>query len=109
VARLLHLSRWTNTERAMADRPADGGSFPEDRYTNPETALGGADAVEKTTFVIGRGGEPEGRTAEGAPTARVRAGGGQGTAWIIIAFLVVAADTQQAASMMPLPQLARRP
>jgi len=75
----------------MADRPTDGGSFPQDRYTNPETALGGADAVEKTTYVTGQGAEPEGRTADGAPTARVRAGGGQSTTWILIAFLLIAA------------------
>jgi hypothetical protein len=75
----------------MADRPTDGGSFPEDRYKNPETALGGADAVEKTTYVTGRGTEPEGRTTDGAPTAQVRAGAGQSTTWIIIASLLVAA------------------
>ena len=31
----------------MADNPRDGGTFDADRYKNPETALGGADAVEK--------------------------------------------------------------
>ena len=37
----------------MPDHPADGGSFPENRYANPEAALGGADAVSKTTYVAG--------------------------------------------------------
>jgi hypothetical protein len=75
----------------MPDRPADGGSFPEDRYRNSETALGGADAVEKTSYVVGEGTEPEGRPDAGAPAARVRAGAGQGATWAIIAFLVIAA------------------
>ena len=75
----------------MVDRPTDGGSFPEDRYKNPETALGGADAVEKTTYVTGRGTDPERRNPDEAPIARVRAGSGQGATWAIIAFLLIAA------------------
>ncbi|MEO6526910.1 MAG: hypothetical protein ABIP93_09825 [Gemmatimonadaceae bacterium] len=75
----------------MPDRPTDGGSFPEDRYENPEVALGGADAVEKTTFVSGRGAEPEGRPARGGPTTRAPAGAGEGATWAIIVFLFVAA------------------
>ena len=39
----------------MADQPTDGGKVPQDRYENPEAALGGADAVEKTTYVTGKG------------------------------------------------------
>jgi hypothetical protein len=75
----------------MADKPTDGGSFPEDRYRNPETALGGADAVEKTTYVTGRGAEPSGTQPPGSPSARVGAGSGQSATWAIIGFLVVAA------------------
>ena len=75
----------------MPDQPADGGSFPEDRYRNPETALGGADAVEKTTYVTGKGTEPEGSQPPGSPSARVRAGSGQTATWAIIGFLVIAA------------------
>ena len=75
----------------MAERPTDGGSFPEDRYKNPETALGGADAVEKTTYVTGRGGEPEAMTPKGAPTSRVPSGAGPSTTWILIGALLVAA------------------
>ena len=73
------------------DQPSDGGSFPQDRYKNPETALGGADAVEKTTYVTGRGTEPAASQPPGSPAARVPAGGGQGATWAIIAFLVIAA------------------
>ena len=54
----------------MPDNPTGGGSFPEDRYRNPETALGGADAVEKTTYVTGQGTEPEARHQAGTPSAR---------------------------------------
>jgi hypothetical protein len=75
----------------MADQPTDGGSFPQDRYRNPETALGGADAVEKTTYVTGKGTEPEARKAESAPSARVPAGSGQAATWAVLGFLFVAA------------------
>ena len=75
----------------MADQPTDGGSFPPDRYRNPEAALGGADAVEKTTYVTGQGTEPGGTQPPGSPSARVPAGGGQGATWAIIIFLIVAA------------------
>ena len=75
----------------MTDRPTDGGSFPEDRYKDPETALGGADAVEKTTYVTGRGTEPETRKPAKEPAARVPSGAGPSTAWIIIGALLVAA------------------
>ena len=75
----------------MADRPTDGGSFPEDRYENPEAALGGADAVEKTTYVTGKGTDPEAMTPKGAPTARVPSGAGNSTTWILIGALLLAA------------------
>jgi hypothetical protein len=83
----------------MPDRPADGESFPKDRYENPETALGGADAVEKTSYVTGSGTDPERtdptpvnqRKGEGSVTANVAAGGGQGATWAIIVFLLVGA------------------
>jgi hypothetical protein len=75
----------------MPDRPTDGGKFPEDRYKNPEAALGGADAVPKTTFVTGAGTEPERRAEGRAVTGRPAAGAGPNTVWIVIAFLVVAA------------------
>ncbi len=83
----------------MVDRPTDGGSFPEDRYSNPEAALGGADAVEKTSYVTGSGTDPEKRDptpvgqrkGEGSVTANVSAGGGQGATWAIIVFLLIGA------------------
>ena len=75
----------------MADQPTDGGSFPQDRYKNPETALGGADAVEKTTYVTGKGTEPESQKKDDGPSARVSAGGGQAATWVVLAFLFIGA------------------
>jgi hypothetical protein len=75
----------------MAEKPTDGGMFDPDRYENPEAALGGADAVEKTTYVTGSGTEPEAQKPEGVPAARVPAGGGQSATWVIIGMLLVAA------------------
>ena len=67
------------------DRPTD-----EDRQP-PEAALGGADAVEKTTYVVGSGTEPE-RIAPGdAPGVRRGEGGGPNTTWAIVVFLAVGA------------------
>ena len=75
----------------MADQPVDGGIIPPDRNKNPEAALGGADAVEKTTYVTGKGTDPSAEKPPGAPSARVSAGAGQGTTWAILAFLAIAA------------------
>jgi len=75
----------------MVDRPTDGKSFPKDRYTDLETALGGADAVEKTTYVTGSGTDPDAVKGTDGPSARVPSGGGQGATWAIIIFLIVAA------------------
>ncbi len=76
----------------MPDKPTDGGSFDASRYENPETALGGADAVEKTTYVTGSGTEPETRKPVGeGVSAKVEAGGGQNATWAIIVFLLIAA------------------
>jgi hypothetical protein len=88
---LVHASALSREEIVMADQPTDGGSFPQDRYKNPETALGGADAVEKTTYVTGKGTDPSAQRPPGEPSARVKAGTGRGATWAIIAFLVIAA------------------
>lgn len=74
----------------MVDRPTESNGFPKDQFVDPETALGGADAVEKTTYVTGSGTDPNARKGSG-PSARVPAGGGQGATWAILIFLVVAA------------------
>ncbi|MDB4885503.1 MAG: hypothetical protein JWN79_941 [Gemmatimonadetes bacterium] len=74
----------------MPENPTDGGTFDADRYKNPETALGGADAVEKTSYVTGSGTEPETIKPAGV-AANVPAGGGKNATWIIIGMLLVAA------------------
>jgi hypothetical protein len=58
--------------------------MPRGRYRDPEAELGGADAVEKTTYVVGEGTDPNARKGEG-PAAQVRAGG----APMIVAAIVV--------------------
>ena len=62
----------------------------DDRNRNSEPALGGADAVEKTTYVTGSGTEPETIKPAGV-SASVPAGGGQNATWIIIGLLFAAA------------------
>ena len=73
----------------MADKPTDGGSFDASRYGSEEP-LGGADAVEKTTYVTGSGTEPETMQPAGV-AAKVPAGSGQNATWIIIGLLFVGA------------------
>jgi hypothetical protein len=90
------------------EAPSDTDSSPEDRMgaTNlpedprrpdarqdlphPEAALGGADDVEKTTYVTGSGTEPETRAPDDRPIAQVSPGGGFGVGgWLLM--LVVGA------------------
>lgn len=75
-------------------RPGDGGGqIPEDLYRDAEAQLGGADAVEKTTYVEGRGTSPEARTPRGSPTAMIPSRGVSLVMWvvlIVVAMLAVA-------------------
>src|SRR3712207_4696031 len=52
------------------------------RYAHPEAQLGGADAIEKTTYVVGEGSEPSTRP-RGEYVARGAAGGTNLGVWII--------------------------
>jgi hypothetical protein len=61
-----------------------------DRNRSPEVALGGADAVEKTTYVVGEGTEPEARPA-GRHVARDAAGTGSAVMWIVAGIAVLIA------------------
>jgi hypothetical protein len=88
---LVHASAVSREELLMVDQPTGGDSFPQDRYKNPEAALGGADAVEKTTYVTGKGTDPSAQRPPGEPSAHPRSGGGLGAAWVIVLFLVIAA------------------
>ena len=76
------------------------GDVPEDKYRQPpEVALGGADAVEKTSYVTGSGTDPErmrrdagqGRAEPAPPPAKGAGGTGPNTTWAIIVFLAVGA------------------
>jgi len=71
----------------MTER-TEGGQVPQDRYRDSEAQLGGADAVEKTTYVVGSGTKPEARARADAPSARTSA---RGNALLWIVLLVAAA------------------
>jgi hypothetical protein len=77
-------------EHTMADDPMPGSSSPRDRYENPETALGGADAVEKTTYVTGSGTDPQAIKPAGVAAA-VGSGSGKSATWVVIGLLFAAA------------------
>ena len=68
----------------LADaRRVSSENVDPDRYEYAETALGGADAVEKTTYVTGEGTEPAG-APRAATVARTPTGGGINVAaWVI--------------------------
>ncbi|HET7456548.1 MAG TPA: hypothetical protein VFJ74_02770 [Gemmatimonadaceae bacterium] len=54
-----------------------------ERFEYAETALGGADSVQKTSYVTGEGTEPEGAPRAGV-VARTTSGGGINVAaWVI--------------------------
>jgi hypothetical protein len=57
--------------------------FPRERYRDAEAQLGGADAVEKTTYVVGEGTDPNARKGKG-PSATVRS-----SAPVIVAAIVI--------------------
>ena len=42
---------------------------PDPKFVDPETALGGADAVEKTTYVVGEGTDPNALSPKGRPAS----------------------------------------
>jgi hypothetical protein len=58
---------------------------PRDRLRDPEAQLGGADAVEKTTYVVGAGTDPNARKGEG-PAATVSS---RGAPVIVLSIIVV--------------------
>ena len=56
--------------------------IPRGPDRSPEVALGGADAVEKTTYVVGEGRDPEARHT-GPYVARDAAGAASAGVWIV--------------------------
>ena len=68
------------------------GGVPDDKYRQPpDVALGGADAVEKTTYVTGSGTEPERTRPEAAPPLKGAAVTAPNATAAVIVFLAVAA------------------
>ncbi|HKO15763.1 MAG TPA: hypothetical protein VJU87_05965 [Gemmatimonadaceae bacterium] len=72
-------------------QPDQENPFEKDRYRDAEAQLGGADDVEKTTYVVGKGTDPRARKGTG-PSARVPGHGAPGIViGIIIAIVVLVA------------------
>jgi hypothetical protein len=75
-------------EQASARPRADESTRPDAprdvsrAYEHPEAQLGGADAVEKTTYVVGEGTEPNAQPT-GSYVARDAAGEGSIVGWVV--------------------------
>lgn len=61
---------------------------PEPPFADSETALGGADAVEKTTYVVGHGTDPNALSPVGKPSA-VGRNGINPVVWGVVALIVL--------------------
>jgi hypothetical protein len=72
-------------------QPNQENPYDADAYRDPEAQLGGADNVEKTTYVKGEGTSPEARRPE-APIATVGSGGApRAITWVVVAIVVLVA------------------
>ena len=72
--------------------PPTPSDTPDDKSrAAPEAALGGADAVEKTTYVTGSGTEPERQRKAPASNLKGESGAAPNATWAILVFLAVAA------------------
>ena len=72
-------------------QPNQENPYDPDAYRDAEAQRGGADNVEKTTYVKGSGTAPEGRRPD-APIATVASAGGPRTiTWMVIALVVIVA------------------
>lgn len=85
MARLVHAGApSTRGAFAMANPSPGAAGAGRDKDRLPEADLGGADAVEGTTYVVGDGTEPEGRP-DGAYVARDAAANGRNLAlWAVV-------------------------
>ena len=82
-----------NLGAAAGEGGADAASSSADpaRFEDAETALGGADSVQKTSYVTGEGAEPEGAPRAGV-IARTTTGGGVNVgAWVVGAIAAIIA------------------
>lgn len=74
-----------------ADRGAQGAGAGEGDDEDREVAGGGADAIQKTTYVTGRGTDPDATSGPG-PAARVSGGAGANPVlWAVIALAAIVA------------------
>jgi hypothetical protein len=71
----------------VPEQPQENPLPPRERYRDSEAELGGADAVEKTTYVVGKGTDPRAMKGDG-PSATVRSSAPRLVA-IVIGVLVV--------------------
>jgi hypothetical protein len=72
-------------------RREPGPDQSRSRYEHAEAALGGADAVEKTTYVVGEGTEPD-RRPRGPYAGRGAATGGTNlVVWVVVGIAVLIA------------------
>jgi hypothetical protein len=73
-------------------RPGEeGGQVPQRRAANAEAQLGGADAVEKTTYVTGAGTSPEARHPPGETADQDVARGRSPFVWVLLVFIILMA------------------
>jgi len=70
-------------------RPGEGGQDPSPRG-NAEP-LGGADAVEKTTYVTGKGTSPEAQRPPGMPAPQITTRGNSPIIWVLLVFIILIA------------------
>jgi hypothetical protein len=71
------------------DPAAGGNQNPTPQYRDAETALGGADAVEKTSYVTGSGTSPEAMPIAGVTVPTPSGGGVNLLAWAVGAIAII--------------------
>jgi hypothetical protein len=78
----------SSTPRGAVPEQPQENPIARERYRDPEAQLGGADAVEKTTYVVGEGTDPNARKGEG-PSAIVAGHGAPMMVVVVVVVLVV--------------------
>jgi hypothetical protein len=66
------------------------GREPNRRGDNAEP-LGGADAVEKTTYVTGKGANPEAQRPPGIPAPLITTRSNSPVIWVLLVFIILIA------------------
>lgn len=89
MARLLH-ARDRSEQEEIVDQQPQQNPIPRDRYRDAEAELGGADNVEKTTYVVGKGADPNARKGQGS-SATVSSGAPKMVAAVVVVLVVLVA------------------